>query len=407
MPGGVSMWVYQLLIRLLLPLAAILIVFTKNKTPNFVSQRLGFGYKNIFKNQQPIWIHCASVGEVKAIEQLVQYFSKQHAILITTNTPTSKMLIDSLFNSKNIHHQYFPYDLPIFIKNFIKTHNPSTLWVIETEIWPNLFQISYKHDIRIKILNGRLSQKTLTAPNWLKKSYSKSLNLVSLVITRNQLEADNFITLGVARKNLRVIGNLKYAGLTNIQPQKSAIKRPFVLLASSHPSEELAIVNLWDNLKREELLVIVPRHPKRRDSIIEELDEYRDELAVYSLKEKIESTTAFYLMDTIGKLTPLFTDAKLVIMGGSFVKKGGHNILEPASVKSAIITGEDMSDFEDETELLKEFKGIQQVNSYEQLEQLLPTLLDNEKVLQQQGENAYQAILSQQNILNEYLEQLT
>jgi len=401
------MWVYQLLIRLLLPLAAILIVFTKNKTPSFVSQRLGFGYDNIFKNQQPIWIHCASVGEVKAVEQLVQHFSKQHAILITTNTPTSKMLIDSLFESKNIYHQYCPYDLPIFIKNFIKTHNPSTLWVIETEIWPNLFQVSYKHKIRIKILNGRLSQKTLTAPNWLRKSYSKAFNLVSLVITRNQLEADNFMTLGVARKNLRVIGNLKYAGLTNIQPQKSAIKRPFVLLASSHPSEELAIVNLWDNLKRKELLVIVPRHPKRRDSIIEELDEYRDELAVYSLKEKIESTTAFYLMDSIGKLTPLFTDAKLVIMGGSFVKKGGHNILEPASVKSAIITGKDMSDFEDETELLKEFKGIQQVNSYEQLEQLLPTLLDNEKLLQQQGENAYQAILSQQNILNEYLEQLT
>lgn len=402
------MWIYQLLIRLLLPIAAVFLVFTKHKTPYFLSQRLGFNYRTVFKNQQPIWIHCASVGEVKAVEQLVQHFSKQHAILITTNTPTSKILVDNLFDSNNIQHQYCPYDLPMFINNFIKVHNPSLLWVVETEIWANMFNGCYQKNIPVKIINARLSKKSLNVPNWLKDTYTKTLQKTTQILTRSEQEKKRFIAFGVEPSKIKSLGNLKYSAIANDKVATANINRDFVLLASSHEDEELTIAQIWLQLNRPELLIIVPRHPKRGKKITQQLEQLTNiNLVVYSQNKTPNQHTNIYLFDTIGKLSPLFAEAKLVIMGGSFVKKGGHNILEPASVKSAIITGEDMSDFEDETELLKEFKGIQQVNSYEQLEQLLASLLDDKKALQQQGENAYQATLSQQNILNEYFEQLT
>ena len=271
--------------------------------------------------------------------------------------------VDSLFDNNKVRHQYCPYDLPLFIQNFINSQQPTKLWVVETEIWTNLFRSCNQNDIPITILNGRLSKKTLNAPNWLKITYNKALSLVSKVITRNQQEADNFYDLGVAKDKISIIGNLKYAGLADIKPQKSKLNRPFVLLASSHAGEELAIAKIWQNLQRDELLVIVPRHPKRKQVIIDQLAEYREQLAVYSLKEPVKDSTKIYLIDAIGQLMPLFADAKLVIMGGSFVEKGGHNIIEPASVKAAIITGACMTDYKEETTLLKDVAGIQQVTN--------------------------------------------
>jgi 3-deoxy-D-manno-octulosonic-acid transferase len=399
------MFIYQLLIRLLLPVVAIYLLLSSKKQWGYISQRFGFGYQN-FNLKEPIWIHCASVGEVKSVEQLAKHISQHNNILITTNTITGQELVNSLFDDERIKHQYLPYDLPLFIERFIKQNRPSQLWVVETEIWANLFQTCHKKNIPIKILNGRLSKKTLNAPKWLKNSYKTALFLTSQVITRNQKEADNFHILGVAKQNISIIGNLKYAGLANIQVQKSTINQDFVLLASSHCGEELAIVQLWHKLKRDELLVIVPRHPKRRQNIINELAKYRNNLSVYSLNEPIKATTKIYLIDAIGKIMPLFADAKLVIMGGSFVKKGGHNILEPAAVKSAIITGANMLDFEQETELLKEYKGLEQYQDYAELAQQLPILLADQKALHQLGENAYKAVLSQQHILNDYLKEL-
>ena len=400
------MWIYQILIRLLLPLATIFLFTTRHKTPRFLKQRLGFGYQNKLANQKPIWIHCASVGEVKAVEFLVSHLAKQQTILITTNTPTAKTLVDSLFQSTQIQHQYCPYDLPLFIKHFIRRFQPTECWIIETEIWPNLFQTCTHFGIPIKILNGRLSKKTLNTPNWLKNTYQTTLAQVSQVITRNQSEAENFIKLGVSKEKIKILGNLKYSGLSEIKAEKSNINRPFVLLASSHASEELALVKLWQKLNRDELLIIVPRHPKRSKNIVSSLVNYRQHLAVYSLKEPLKTQTKYYLIDTIGQLIPLFSDAKLVIMGGAFVEKGGHNILEPASLSAPIITGKDMSDFAQETELLKSTQGIIQVDGFEELETVLIKILDDEPTLKTLGENAHQAILSQQHIFKDYLKAL-
>jgi 3-deoxy-D-manno-octulosonic-acid transferase len=399
--------IYQLLIRLLLPIVALFLLFTGRNNLRFVKQRLGFGYQKKLTEIHPIWIHCASVGEVKAIEHLVSHLAQKQPILITTNTTTGKELVDSLFSSLPVQHQYCPYDLPIFIQNFLKLNQPSECWIIETEIWPNLFKSCYKANIAVKILNGRLSKKTLTAPNWLKNTYKSTLKLVSIVITRNQTEADNFEKLGVNKENIQILGNLKYAGLADIKPQKSSIQQPFVLLASSHATEEFQIIQLWKKLNRNELLIIVPRHPKRSQSIVEELKNDRKQLAVFSLKEPITPNIKYYLIDAIDQLMPLFSDAKLVIMGGSFVEKGGHNILEPAAVQAAIITGKDMSDFEQETELLKNNQGLIQVCHFKELKNTLNKILDDEQALKKLGKNARRAVFSQKNIFKDYLKALS
>ncbi len=406
------MFIYQLLIRLLLPLAVLYLAITAFKLKKgsfaFFFQRLGFGYRNSndpsnFK--KVIWVHCASVGEVKAIEALVKCVSQSQPVLITTNTPTGKALVDDLFNHQ-IHHQYCPYDLPFMVRNIIKKFQPKALWVVETEIWPNLYIQCQKKPIPVSLINARLSKKTLKAPAWLKESYRITLNHTHQILCRNVQEAERFMTLGVEQSKVKTLGNLKYAGLTHITPMPSPIQEDYVLLASSHAGEELAIAQHWLKLNRPEKLVIVPRHPQRRNNILKDLQAIRPLLAVDSLNDPVTEDIRIILIDKIGVLMPLFSGAKVVIIGGSFTPKGGHNVLEPAAMQACIMTGPDMSDFENETDLLKKQGALIQVNDYDSLFTQLTPLLDQAETRQAMGDRAQKVIQSQQHILDDYLKQL-
>lgn len=400
--------IYQVLIRLLSPLVILFTVLDGIKRQaerTFLLKRFGF-FLPIFKDSNNrIWIHCASVGEVKAAEPLIKAIQTEYDVLVTTNTATGKQLLESLFQQQ-VQHAYCPLDYPFAIRSFLKRTKPQQLWIVETEIWPNLYRLTAQQQIPIHIINGRLSPKTLKAPSWLKQSYQRSLQHVNLVLARSQTDAERFIQLGASTDKVSVIGNLKFAQLQQLVPQPNPINRDYVLAASTHEDEELQIAQAWLELNRPELLVIVPRHPNRSATIQKALKGLTSQLSVASLKEPITNQTEIYLDDRLGQLMPLFEHAKLVIMGGSFVDIGGHNILEPALFHRPIITGPSMDNFADELLLLNQFKGIVQVNNTAELKTQLITLLDTPSQAEQMGENALQAIQTQQKVLENYLKKL-
>ncbi|WP_373018404.1 3-deoxy-D-manno-octulosonic acid transferase [Thiomicrorhabdus sp.] len=399
---------YQLLIRLLSPLIWVLILidaFKRKGGWSFVVQRLGLYYpapKSTDTQQKPIWFHCASVGEVKAAEPLIRALLSHYPLLITTSTPTGKDLVLSSFGDQVVH-RYLPLDWPFAIRHFLKRYQPARLWVMETEIWPNLYRIVASKQIELCILNGRLSKKTLGAPAWLQKAYRESLQKVNKIIARSEEEAQRFQALGANPENIQVLNNLKYAALTEMHNPPRPIERPYVLAASTHEDEEFKISQLWLELQRPELLVIVPRHPQRSIQIQKQLNTLDPKLKVASKNKMPEPQTKLFLDDRMGKLIALFAHAELVIMGGSFVPKGGHNILEPAAFAKPIMTGPDMSDFEDELALLKSHQGIIQCHSYSDLKESLETLLNHPQAAENLGKGAKKALEVQQDTLEKYL----
>jgi len=400
--------IYQVLIRLLSPL---IIIFTlldgikRQAERSFLLKRFGFFLPQFTDSSNRLWIHCASVGEVKAAEPLIKAIENQYDIVVTTNTATGKQLIASLFQ-KRIQHAYCPLDYPFAIKRFLKHAKPKQLWVVETELWPNLYRLTNKQQVPIHIINGRLSSKTLSAPSWLQRTYQQSLGYVDQILARSNTDAERFIQLGAAKNKVVVIGNLKFAHQQQSQSHKNSIHRDYVLAASTHEDEELQIAQAWLALNRTELLVIVPRHPNRSASIQKSLRSITSQFSVASQKEGITNQTKIYLDDRLGQLMPLFEHAKLVIMGGSFIKVGGHNILEPALFRRAIITGPYMDNFTDECKLLSEFKGIIQVTGYADLNKQLLTVLDTSNLAEQMGKHAFQALHTQQKVLTNYLKKL-
>lgn len=396
--------IYQLLIRLLSPLILLMTLIDAVKRQggfHYLQQRFGFGYAASQSNTAPIWIHCASVGEVKAVEALAKSIKDQHRLLITTNTPTGARLAEQLF-SQSVLHAYLPLDYPFAIRRFLNHHRPQALWVVETEIWPNLYRLADQTGLPIALINARLSRKTRNSPKWLKTQYREALGRVDTLLARSQDEANRFLAMGADANRLQIIGNLKYVGLTHQPEFARPCSRDYVLLASSHANEEAEISALWLSMQRPELLVIVPRHPQRSAQIQKQLQTLTPDLCVHSNQDTLSDKTQIYLNDQIGVLMPWFAHAKVVIMGGAFVPKGGHNLMEAAALKAAIITGPDMSDFEDETQSLLDRQAVIQLPNLSELRNALTDLLNHPQKRIEMGQAAYQVVAQNQHLLANY-----
>ncbi len=377
------MFIYRLLIIALSPLLTAYILWqsVNAKSPRYFWQRLGFGYAQLPENG--LWFHCASVGEVVTLLPLLKNLHQQKPALkfiITTNTVTGGKIVRQQ-KLDYLSHSYLPFDWASAIRHFINTSKPAALFVMETEIWPNLFSVCHNSGIAIHIINARLSSRTTSAKPWVKALLKTTLSKVNTISARSEQDALAYAQLGANKNIITTAGNLKFTSVLNAQSSTQnnnfSIDREYVLAASTHDDEESQIYKLWKTLNRKELLIIAPRHPERATAIIKKLQ--CDNISIRSKNEVITEKTEVFLLDTVGELKNYFKNAKLVIMGGSFTPVGGHNILEPASFNSAIITGPYMENFKQELALMLEKEAISQVASINELKESLNRLLSDEK----------------------------
>ena len=328
---------------------------------------------------------------------------KNHAlkIIITTNTVTGAKIVNQQ-NLSYLFHSYLPFDWIYSVNRFLSSTKPAAIYVMETEIWPNLVAICNNKNIAINIINARLSKKTTSAKPWIKKLIKNSLLKVNNIYARSEDNAIAFQQLGAAKNSIQTIGNLKLT--TAIPPEKTLsepdINRKYILVASTHNDEELQIYNSWKSLHRNELLIIVPRHPERSPAISKQLK--CEHIAFRSKEDAITEQTEIFILDTVGELKNYFNKAEVVIMGGSFVPIGGHNILEPASFNKAIITGPYMGNFKEELELMLSRKAIIQVETIKELITQLTMILSDEKYRTTLQNNTTMLSHNAEEVLNNY-----
>lgn len=400
------MLLYRILTIVLSPVifGHILWLSIKNKQGRYFWQRLGLNYSNLPTGC--LWFHCASVGEVNTLLPLIKNIhlkNNRQNILITTNTITGAKIVkqqklDYLF------HSYLPFDWVNCINRFLKKVDPVAVYIMETEIWPNLLISCHKNRTVVTLINARLSRKTTSANAWIKSLLKHSLSKVNAIYARTDTDKAAYIKLGANKNNISTVGNLKLTStLHNSTDNKDLfnIDREYILLASTHSNEELQIYNKWKELNRNELLIIAPRHPERSAAIVKQLS--CKDITIRSKNQAIGKQTKVYLLDTVGELKNYFSNAQLVIMGGSFTPIGGHNILEPASFNSAIITGPHMENFKEELTLMLEKEAIIQVSSIDELTEALTKLLNDPVFKTTLQNNAAEISHNSQEILDNYM----
>lgn len=358
------MWRYRLLLFILFPPLALYTLWQSFRAFEFryFLQRLAIFFPHK-ATKEGIWIHAASVGEVNAVIPLLIKIKNEFPELpltITTNTVTSASVVKTQL-PKTIQHYYFPLDYRYAVKRIIKKIKPKVVFIVETEFWPNLYLELDKQKVSLNIINGRISEKTLHAKKWLKEIYAEILPRVTYVYSRSETDQSRFIELGLPEDKTQVLGNIKFSALSTEKIEPINLNRTYVLAASTRDNEEQFIVDAWIKAQHNvHLLVIVPRHPHRLAEILKQLSPFDLNIAVRSKKESVSDDTNIYIADTIGELKQFIAGSEFVLMGGSFVEKGGHNILEVAQLGKAVIFGPDMSNFMDEANIFIQYNaGIQ------------------------------------------------
>jgi len=375
----------------------------------YLAQRFGFRYPKL--SAKPIWIHAASVGEVSAVLPLIMLLlerQKNTPVLITTFTPTGGQFVLNKLSGK-VCHAYLPVDFPGAVKRFLNAIDPACAIIMETELWPNVFIQCDEKKIPLVVINGRISPRTLNAKPWLRHVYSAILKKPVAILARSEQDKIGFIKLGAPAEKVRVTGNIKFSfqEKTTSPVSGKLLERPYVLIASTHEDEERRILQAWLSIRsRNHLLVIAPRHPKRLADILSQISSLTDQIAVRSRRDEVNEQTRVYLVDTLGELTGFMSNAEFVFMGGSLVKTGGHNIIEPANFGKAIVFGPHMENFSEEAALFLEHDAALQIKNEAEMADTFLKLLDNPEQCESLGSNAKQLVARHQDIAVRYLEEL-
>ncbi len=396
---------YSLVGYLLLPLLIIRLFAKSVKAPAYrkrILERLGFVQKI---NTPVIWIHCVSVGEFRASITLIDTLIKQHPqhkILVTTTTPTGSSALKQHYKNQVLHY-YFPFDLSLIVKRYIKRVNPDLCILMETEIWPNLIHALKQRNIPSILINARLSRRSLEKyQKFAPKLISKTLNQLTLIATQNQNSATRFIQLGVVENKVINTGNIKFdlnptANSATTETLKQIIgPRKVITFASTHAGEEAEIIKHYVKVKEQidALLVIIPRHPERFNEV-EKLAKNADLTVARRSNATPNNTAQILLGDSMGEMLSYFAISDIVFMGGSLNQTGGHNMLEPAAHSKAIIFGPNVFNFaEISADLLNNQASIQVQNAQALFTQII-SLLGNSQQLEVLGKNAKQYFDSQ------------
>ena len=321
----------------------------------------------------PLWLHAVSVGEVNAAAPLVDRLRQLRPdlrLVITTITPTGSERVRTLWGDA-VTHVYLPYDLPGAVGRFLDHFRPALALIVETELWPNLLFGCRDRGIPTHILNARLSARSLRGYRVLAPLIRRALRTVRLVAAQSRDDAHRFVMLGAQPERVQVSGNLKFdmapvdaAAFAAEFATHRAGAGPVWIAASTHEDEEAAVLDAHRLLRQAQpdaLLLWAPRHPERFRAVAERAQAAGFAVATRSSDSWPGRGTEVFVVDTLGELVRFYACAAVAFVGGSLQPVGGHNLLEPAATRTAILSGPHLHNFADIARRLREADAMRVV----------------------------------------------
>jgi 3-deoxy-D-manno-octulosonic-acid transferase len=312
-------------------------------------ERFGFGRSLAAPS---IWLHAVSVGEVSAAAALVRALRARHPgipIVLSTATPTGRARAQSLFGT-DVDIRYLAYDTPGSVHRFLARINPRVGVIIETELWPNLLHACRRSGVPILLASARLSPKSVSRYRRARALFGAAVAQNVTIAAQTTEDAERFIAIGADPARTRAVGNVKFDMQLGEKVFETGRmlraeylgKRPVWIAGSTHAGEEEQLLAAHAELKQAvagALLVLVPRHPERFESVAHLLARRAERFDRRSAAAPVRAAADVLLVDTMGELVALYAAADVAFVGGSLVPVGGHNLLEPAALGVPVITG--------------------------------------------------------------------
>jgi 3-deoxy-D-manno-octulosonic-acid transferase len=360
--------VYSLLLYCALPFVALRFLWQGWRNPacrGSLAGHLALGLAP--RDDHPLWLHAASVGEVRSLAVLLRLLHRAgFALLLTVGTPTGLAQARQMYRDltdgprlspRGLTLQAAPWDVPGAVRRFLNASQPNVGVLVETELWPNLLHAARRAGVPLGLVSARMSERSMQRYlRWAPALMRHTVQSFSAIATQSEADRERFVRLGALPEKVCVGGNLKAElalppeidKLAGIGRARWAPRRPLWVAGSTHAGEEtvcLAAQRRLIAMARERgsaapLLVLVPRHPQRFQEVARELA-----TAGFAFARSTEPPAGsvpeidVLLVDEMGALLVWYAAADAAFVGGSLVPAGGHNLLEPAMLGKPVLAG--------------------------------------------------------------------
>ena len=318
-----------------------------------------------------IWLHGASVGEMVAISPLVKEIKKimpERKVLVSAVTVGGYDMARQIMPEADAIIN-FPLDLPFVASSMVSRIRPGIFIMVETELWPNFLRAIRERNIPAMMMNGRISEKSANSYRYLSSLLRDMLNTINLFCMQSSIDAKYITQLGADPEKIIVTGNTKFdQTYAEVSPEDLATYKtelglgedawPVIVAGSTHRTEEEAVLTSFTALRKKyprARLIIAPRKLNRIEEIKKVNAKFGYEMGFRSKLKEMEGKRPEFpvlMLDTIGELGRIYAIGDIVFVGGSLVRYGGHNVLEPAAHAKPILVGPSMEDFKDSYSLL-------------------------------------------------------
>ena len=409
------LFLYSQLIRLVLPLVFLRLWWHGRRAPALrqnPGHRIGIVPE---LNGAVVWIHAVSVGETIAAAPLVRRLLAQKTditVLMTAMTDTGLAQARKMFGEQ-VHYAYAPYDTPGSIRRFLKRVRPRVLVIMETEIWPNMIYRCRNASVPVFLVNARLSERSARGYERVRGLALPIMRSINWIAAQADKDAERFCRIGVESTRVSVTGSVKFdvdiPGAVRgegTELRKSMGARLVWVAGSTHEKEEEQVLDAHRQVLARyprALLIIVPRHPERFDSVAEKVRQAGLTLARRSTRE-VPDCAQVYLGDTMGELMMLYGASDLAFVGGSLIERGGHNPLEPAAWGIPVFSGPHIFNFETIYQRLLDDKGVKLVSDADELAAHVSLLFGDDKERQAIGHRALAVVNKNRGALDKVVD---
>ncbi len=376
---------YSLLIYLAVPFAFAAVLWRGLRDRGYwqaPGERFGWGRASA---DGSIWLHAVSLGEVSAAAPLVRALRlryPQHPMILTSATPTGRTRGRALFGD-TVDVRFLPYDTPGAVARFLDRIRPRLGIIMETELWPNLFSECERRGVPLLLASARLSARSVARYRRFGSLARGIFSATTLIAAQTREDAERFIAIGAGSAATRVVGNIKFDLEIGAEASSKGRElrgslggaRPVWIAGSTHAGEEEQVLAAHEELPADALLLLVPRHPDRFESVGELLNQRGVKFVRRSGGIAPDAATRVLLVDTVGELATLYAAADAAFVGGSLVPIGGHNLLEPAALGLPVLTGPSHANGEEIARLLLAEGAAIEVSDARELAAALSRLL--------------------------------
>ncbi len=334
------------------------------------------------------WFHAASAGEVGGLAPILAILHKKGApaIVLTTTTRSGREAARAL--PFVAWAQLAPLDAWPCVARFLAALKPRRLVLAETELWPSTVLLARRAGLAPALVNARLTEKSLFRYRLISGLLAPALRALTLVAAQSEEDAARFISLGVPRERVKVTGNAKYDRQAAPVASAAALAKvaalgwgqdPLFVAGSTHPFEEEMVLAAFLAARRVSprlRLILAPRHLERAPDAADLLAHAGLKIARWSGAEEIGRDAL--LLDEMGVLPSFYALARAAFIGGTLVKVGGHNLLEPALAGVPVLFGPYTSHIERPAELLAARGGGRRVRDAAELAERLTEFVKDE-----------------------------